>query len=217
VDIGFKAVLALALLWLFVYRPLIAGRNFLNRRKFEVNPLTVSGSGFDGRQFVDIVTDMYYRANRFDIEQDRIARALIRGTAAPNAAVVVPRMRFNNASGVVETMGGAAEAVPGDASKLAAIVLKLLQQPCYTCSGSINIAASGTTYILVRVERRGEVIARWESTGDRATTTLIDDLKDCAFEILQMTAQNMDAHARDIDARAAKWRAILRALWNLLR
>jgi hypothetical protein len=169
-------------------------RNALNRKRLGINPLAVTGLGFSGAQFVDIVSDMFFRADRLDRLQRGIRRNLRETTDTPVVTVGMARLTLDRTPKVVDAMTTAAEAISGDAGKLATIMLKLIKEPCYQCSGSLSISGNDV-YILIRLERRGRIIERWEKTN-LTMPTLIGDLQDLALLILQTAAQDMDRRER---------------------
>jgi len=187
-DIAIKAGVGL-LCAVALYLIIIALRNIANRKRLGINPLTVTGEGFSGAQFVDIVSDTFFRADRLDGLQRDIAERFTRGTRFPHVTVGIARPRLKTPN-VVDAISTVAEAISGDAGKLIAPMLKLVGQPCYACSGSLNISG-GNAYLLIRLERRGRIIERWEKP-DSTMNTLIGDLTDIALLILQTAAQDMD-------------------------
>ncbi|HEV2186558.1 MAG TPA: hypothetical protein VGR70_05090 [Stellaceae bacterium] len=187
-DIVLKGLVG-ALLTILTYFIVVAIRNIWNRTRLATNALEVSGDGFSGSQFIDIIADNYFQLRELDLLQQENAELLRVGGAARNIAVVAPRVLLGMTSRAVDPIGDAAEAISGEtAGKVAAVFLKLIRQPCYICSGSAMLGAR-RSYVVVRLERRGEIIARWDCTSTPAR--LIPDLQTCALYMLQTTADDI--------------------------
>jgi hypothetical protein len=187
-DIAFKGGLGIVLAVL-LYFLIVALRDAWDRTRLATNALEVSGTGINGSQFIDILSDNYYQLHELDQLQQENAELLRVGEAVPNISVTAPRMLLATTGEAVDPISDAAEAISGDsAGKLAAIFLKLIRQPCYISSGSVIIGAR-RTYIVVRLERRGQIIGRWDCSS--TPSRLISDLQTCALYILQTTSDDI--------------------------
>jgi len=163
----------------------------LRPRRMSIDPLIVSGQGFDGSRFVTIVRSIDYRlAALHQLEQDVATRLRFGGTAgAANVTAADLRLLTDDAPDHGDLLSALAETLAGDsAGKLAAALVKFIFRPYYRCTGALSID-HGRTEILVTVRAGRRLIASWRNSS--TPDELFADLEECALAILQQTRNHL--------------------------